>query len=289
MLRRQLEAIREELGEGSDGESDDYRERLAEGSFPDAVRAAIERELDKLERTSEQSPEHGWIRSWLDTVFDVPWSTRSDERLDVVEAREILDADHTGLEDVKDRIVEYLAVRKLRAERGTADRRVGPDAAATRRGSDPRPGRPAGCGQDVARRVDCSCPRPEVRAHRARWRARRSGAAWAPPHVRRIAAGTDRARAHRSGHDEPGRRARRGRQARCRLARRPVVGTARGARSRPEPHLPRSLPRGGSRPLRRDVPRDRERPGDDPRSAARPARDPSSRRLHRGREGGDRP
>jgi ATP-dependent Lon protease len=133
MLRRQLEAIREELGEGGDGESDDHRARLADGVFPDAVRAAIERELDKLERTSEQSPEHGWIRSWLDTVFEVPWGTRSDERIDVVEARAILDADHTGLEDVKDRIVEYLAVRKLRAERGTAERESA--EAPTRRGA----------------------------------------------------------------------------------------------------------------------------------------------------------
>jgi ATP-dependent Lon protease len=133
MLRRQLEAIREELGEGGDSETGDYRKRLAEGSFPDSVRDAIERELEKLERTSEQSPGHGWIRSWLDTVFDVPWGTRSDERIDVIEAREILDADHTGLEDVKDRIVEYLAVRKLRAERGTADRES--DQAPSRRGA----------------------------------------------------------------------------------------------------------------------------------------------------------
>ena len=89
--------------------------------LPDDVRVAVEREVDRLERTSEQSPEHGWIRTWLDTVLELPWGTRSDERLDVVEAREILDADHTGLDDVKDRIVEYLAVRKLRAERGMSD------------------------------------------------------------------------------------------------------------------------------------------------------------------------
>ena len=103
--------------------------------LPDDVRDAIEREIDRLERTSEQSPEHGWIRTWLDTVLEVPWGKRSDERLDVAEARAILDADHTGLDDVKDRIVEYLAVRKLRAERGIADRESEPEHATSKRRS----------------------------------------------------------------------------------------------------------------------------------------------------------
>jgi ATP-dependent Lon protease len=85
------------------------------------VREAATREVDRLERTSEQSPEHGWIRTWLDTLLEVPWGTRTDDNLDVVAARDVLDADHTGLEDVKDRIVEFLAVRKLRADRGLND------------------------------------------------------------------------------------------------------------------------------------------------------------------------
>src|SRR5205814_4014507 len=84
------------------------------------VKTAVERELNRLERTSEQSPENGWIRTWLDTVTELPWGVRSDDRLQVPEARAILDADHNGLEDVKDRIVEYLAVRKLRVDRGLA-------------------------------------------------------------------------------------------------------------------------------------------------------------------------
>jgi ATP-dependent Lon protease len=121
VLRRQLEAIRRELGESESDGTDDYRTRLAELDAPPAVRDAIEREIDKLERTSEQSPEHGWIRTWLDTVFEVPWGTRSEDHRDVAGARSVLDADHTGLDDVKDRIVEYLAVRKLRAERGLVD------------------------------------------------------------------------------------------------------------------------------------------------------------------------
>ncbi len=122
LLRQQLDAIRKELGQGEGDEAvvDEYRRRIAESGMPETARAAAEREADRLERTAEQSPEHGWIRTWLDTVLEVPWSTRSEDRFDVGEARRILDADHTGLDDVKDRIVEYLAVRKLRAERGFA-------------------------------------------------------------------------------------------------------------------------------------------------------------------------
>ncbi len=123
LLRQQMQAIREELGENGDADDAvaEYRAKLAELVLPDDVRNTIEREVDKFERTSEQSPEHGWIRTWLDTVFDIPWGKRSEESLDVREAREILDADHTGLDDVKERIVEYLSVRKLRAERGMSD------------------------------------------------------------------------------------------------------------------------------------------------------------------------
>ena len=121
LLRRQMDAIKKELNQldGSEpGAPDDYRSRLADRDLPADVRTAIERELDKLERTSEQSPEHGWIRTWLDTVLELPWGVRSEDRLDVAAAKEILDADHDGLDDVKERILEHLAVRKLRAERG---------------------------------------------------------------------------------------------------------------------------------------------------------------------------
>ncbi|GAC1314555.1 MAG: endopeptidase La [Acidimicrobiales bacterium] len=118
LLRRQMEAIRKEL-DGTEAE-DDYRSRVAARNLPDTVRAAVDREIDKLERTSEQSPEHGWIRTWLDTVLELPWDERSTDRLDVTEAARILDEDHDGLTDVKERILEHLAVRKLRAERGLA-------------------------------------------------------------------------------------------------------------------------------------------------------------------------
>jgi ATP-dependent Lon protease len=122
ILRQQLAAIRKELGEADDAEGvvAGYRKRLEElgSGLPEEARRAIEREIDRLERTPEQNPEHGWIRTWLDTVTELPWGTRSDDRLDIAEARRVLDEDHNGLEDVKDRIIEYLAVRKLRADRG---------------------------------------------------------------------------------------------------------------------------------------------------------------------------
>ena len=123
LLRRQLESIRKELGQigsGDDVDPDDYRTKFTDRDLPEAVRTAVEREIEKLERMSEQNPEHGWVRTWLDTVFELPWGEQSDDRLDVKEASRILDEDHDGLDDVKDRILEHLAVRKLQAERGLA-------------------------------------------------------------------------------------------------------------------------------------------------------------------------
>jgi ATP-dependent Lon protease len=120
LLRQQLAAIRKELGEGEPDGSDDYRSRIEAADLPDNVREAALREVGKLERSSDQSPEGGWIRTWLDTVLDLPWNTTTEDSTDLKSAREILDADHHGLEDVKDRIVEYLAVRARRAQRGMA-------------------------------------------------------------------------------------------------------------------------------------------------------------------------
>ncbi|WP_156754190.1 endopeptidase La [Actinokineospora pegani] len=121
LLRQQLSAIRKELAE-LDGkpasEEQDYRARVESADLPENVRAAAVSEVDKLERTSEQSPEVGWIRTWLDTVLDMPWNERTEDAYDIPGARAVLDADHAGLDDVKDRIIEYLAVRKRRDERG---------------------------------------------------------------------------------------------------------------------------------------------------------------------------
>ncbi|WP_329257326.1 endopeptidase La [Streptomyces sp. NBC_01478] len=123
LLRRQLEAVRKELrelnGDTSDGEeSDDYRARVEAADLPEKVREAALKEVEKLERSSDQSPEGSWIRTWLDTVLELPWNERTQDEYDIQGAKAILDAEHAGLEDVKERITEYLAVRKRRSERG---------------------------------------------------------------------------------------------------------------------------------------------------------------------------
>jgi len=125
-LRKQMESIRKELGEDDASVVEEYRTKIEEAGMPDAVREQADKELGRLERMGEQSAESTVIRTYLDWLIAVPWSKRSDERLDPEHAREVLDADHAGLEDVKDRIVEYIAVKKLRQERGiTEDKRSG--------------------------------------------------------------------------------------------------------------------------------------------------------------------
>jgi ATP-dependent Lon protease len=120
-LRKQMESIRKELGDDEGSVVEDYRRQIEEAEMPDAVREQAEKELARLERTGEQSGESSMIRSYLDWLIAVPWSKRSEERLDPAHAREVLDADHAGLDEVKDRITEYIAVRKLRKERGIAE------------------------------------------------------------------------------------------------------------------------------------------------------------------------
>jgi ATP-dependent Lon protease len=125
-LRKQLDSIRKELGEDEGSVVDEYRRKIDEAGMPDDVREQAERELGRLERMGDASGESSMIRSYIDWLLAVPWGSTSEERLDPKLAREILDADHAGLEDVKERIVEYLAVRKLRQERGIAeDKRSG--------------------------------------------------------------------------------------------------------------------------------------------------------------------
>ncbi|MEU2332819.1 endopeptidase La [Streptomyces sp. NPDC013172] len=124
LLRRQLEAVRKELRElngdsAKEGEeSDDYRARVEAADLPEKVREAALKEVDKLERSSDQSPEGSWIRTWLDTVLELPWNERTEDQYDIQGAKAVLDAEHAGLEDVKERITEYLAVRKRRSDRG---------------------------------------------------------------------------------------------------------------------------------------------------------------------------
>jgi ATP-dependent Lon protease len=120
-LRKQMESIRKELGEDEADLIAEYEKKIAEAGMPEAVAEQAEKELRRLERQGEQSPESSMIRSYLDWLIAVPWSKRSEERLDPTYTREVLDADHAGLEDVKKRIVEFIAVRKLRQEREVED------------------------------------------------------------------------------------------------------------------------------------------------------------------------
>jgi ATP-dependent Lon protease len=126
VLRKQMESIRRELGDDDGSFVDEYRTKIEESGMPDSVREQAERELGRLERVGESGGEASMLRSYLDWLIAVPWGKRSEDRLDPVNTREVLDSDHAGLEDVKDRIVEYVAVKKLREERGiTADKRSG--------------------------------------------------------------------------------------------------------------------------------------------------------------------
>src|SRR5436309_14631188 len=125
-LRKQMESIRKELGEDDASVVEEYRTKIEEAGMPEHAEEQALKELGRLERMGEQSAETSVIRTYLDWLISVPWSKRSDERLDPQYSREVLDADHEGLEDVKNRIVEYIAVKKLRTERGIEeDKRSG--------------------------------------------------------------------------------------------------------------------------------------------------------------------
>jgi ATP-dependent Lon protease len=125
-LRKQMDSIRKELGEDDGSVVEEYRTKIEEAGMPEAAEEQALKELGRLEKMGEQSAESSVIRTYLDTLISVPWSKHSDERLDPEHAREVLDADHAGLDDVKDRIVEYIAVKKLRTERGIKeDKRSG--------------------------------------------------------------------------------------------------------------------------------------------------------------------
>ena len=126
ILRKQLDSIRKELGEDEASVVEEYRTKIAEAGMPENVREQADRELSRLERMGDQTPEATVIRNYLDWLLAVPWNKRSEERLDPKYTREVLDTDHAGLDDVKDRIVEYIAVAKLRKERGIEeDKRSG--------------------------------------------------------------------------------------------------------------------------------------------------------------------
>jgi ATP-dependent Lon protease len=133
-LRQQLKAIQDELGENEKPEAQELRRRIDEAKLPDQVATVASREVDRLERMTPASPEYQMIRTYLDWILDIPWATSTEDRLDPVAARQALDEDHYDLDKVKERIVEYLAVQKLKAQR----------SAAARNGSDDTPGPPGG-------------------------------------------------------------------------------------------------------------------------------------------------
>jgi len=190
VLRRQLQAIQSELG-GDDNPIADYRAKLealttSSPAPAEGVVEAITKEVDRLERTGEQGQEAGWIRTWLDSVFELPFGQVSTDNLDLVAARTTLDADHTGLDDVKERVIEHLAVRKLRAERQTE---ADPDAGGRRGGAiltlvgPPGVGKTS-LGESIARALDRKFVRlalggirdeAEIRGHRRTYVGARSG------------------------------------------------------------------------------------------------------------------
>ena len=172
-------------GPGRGGAGRPARAAGASSSCPEDVRKQADRELSRLEKLPQAAAEHGVIRTYLEWIASLPWGTSTEDNLDLAHAREVLDADHYDIEKVKDRILEFLAVRKLK-----------PDGSGAR---DPVLRRPARRRQDVARALDRPRHGPQVRAHQRRRRARRGGDPRPPPHLHRRDAGHDHPRAARRG------------------------------------------------------------------------------------------
>ena len=273
-LNEQLKAIQKELGEGEDGRDEmaELEDRINKTKFSKEARDKAMAELKKLRSMSPMSAEATVVRNYLDWLLSMPWQKRTKIKRDIKGAEKVLDADHFGLEKVKERILEYLAVQqRMKKMKGPILCLVGA----------------AGGRQDLARQVGRARDRAQLRAHVAGRRARRGRDPRPSADLYRLDA--------RQGHPgdeegevvEPAVPARRGRQARRRLARRPVLGAARSARSRAELDLQRPLPRGRLRPVGRDV-RHHGQHAAHAAAAAGPHGDHPHPRLHRGREGRDR-
>ena len=222
-LRQQLKAIQEELGEGDEQQAEisELRERIEQAGLPEEAKKAAERELSRLEKLPPVAAEYGVIRTYIEWLVDLPWSKETEDNLDIRHARKVLDEDHYDLEEVKDRILEYLAVRKLNPDSpGPILCFVGPP----------------GVGKTSLGRSIAQGAGPRVRAHLARRRPRRGGDPRPPAHVHRRAAGDASSRALRdAGHEEPGLHDRRDRQDGRGLPRRSLQRDARGARPGAEP------------------------------------------------------
>ena len=253
LLREQLATIRKELGEdeGTAAEVEDLKKAIAEAGMPEEVEQQANKELRRLERMPEAAAEHGMLRTYLDTLIELPWAKETEDRIDVAEAQRVLDEDHYDLEKIKKRIVEYLAVRKLAPEgRSPILCFVGP----------PGVGKTS-LGQSIARAMGRKFARvslggvhdeSEIRGHRRTYVGALPGNIIQA--IRKV------------GVQQPGHDAGRDGQAGHGLPRRPVGGAARGARPRAELDLPRRLPRRAVRPQPRPVHRHRQHAGHHPRA-----------------------
>ena len=212
VLRQQMKAIQKELGEdetGEKAEAGQLRERLEKADLPDDVRKEAERELKRMEQLPQSAPDYHVIRTYLEYVLELPWRKSSEEKLDLNEARKILDEDHYGLEDIKERILESLAVVKLRPDsKSPILLFVGP----------PGVGKTS-LGRSIARALGREFERLCPWRHARRGRTSRSS-----PNVHRCDAGPHHSGAATRRREQSGDDARRDRQARQRLSRRPVVG-----------------------------------------------------------------
>ena len=272
LLRQQMKAIQSELGEG-DSEAEESAQRVEEARLPEQVATVALREVDRLERMTPASPEYQMIRTYLEWVLDIPWDKPTEDRLDPVAARKVLDEDHYDLDKVKERIVEYLAVRKLKGDmKGPILCFVGP----------PGVGKTS-LGQSIARAMNRKFMRislggvrdeAEIRGHRRTYIGSMPG---------RIAQALKTA-----GVIEPRPDARRDRQDLGRRPGRSCGGAARGARPGPESLVPRPLPRDPHGPVTGPVHRDGESARHDPPGVARSHGDDPAQRLHRGRESSHR-
>ena len=269
LLREQMAAIQRQLGEGDEGKGAEIAElsqAITKAGMPKEVEEQARKELRRLERMPDAAAEYGMIRTYLDWLIELPWALPEEKPIDIGQARRILDEDHFGLDKIKRRIVEYLAVRKL---------------APQEQGADPVLRRSARRRQDLARPVDRPRHGSQVRAREPRRRARRGRDPRPPAHLYRGAAGQHHPEPAQGGCPQLRHDARRDRQARTRRAGRPRRGVARGARSGAEQHVPRQLSWGAVRPEPRRVHHHRQRARHHSRAAARPDRDHLAHRLHR--------
>ena len=234
-LNEQVKAIQKELGEGEEGaDIEELEKKINAAKMPKEAQKKADAELKKLKLMSPMSAEATVVRNYIDTLVDLPWSKKTKIKHDLAHAEQVLNEDHYGLEKVKDRILEYLAVQQR------VDKVKAPILCLVG---------PPGVGKTSLGQSDRARDRAQVRPHGAGRRARRGRDPRPPPHLHRLDAGQGAAEPDQGRHAQPAVPARRDRQARHGLPRRPVVGAARSARPGAEPHLQRPLRRGRLRPV----------------------------------------